>query len=193
MVGNLKHNQIQGSFDSESKVTVNFRGENNVLWIGDNVNFRTGVINFRGSNQEVRLEGNNMLLGELHLSGNNSKIRIGKGTKSNSPIWMNLGEMDDTVDIGEGCLFANVRFRTSDSHPIYDNVTGSRINHSKPIKIGNQVWIAEDVLILKGACVGDGCVIGARSLVTGKIPDRCIATGIPAKVIRQNIRWSEKF
>ncbi|MBO1081600.1 acyltransferase [Roseomonas haemaphysalidis] len=193
VTGDTGQNMVIGEFAEGSAAQVVFRGKGGVLEIGPNVIFRSGTINFRGDGQRVVLGGDNVLLGEIHLSGNSSQVEIGRGTKMNSAVWMNLGEANDRVTIGQDCLFANVRFRTSDSHPIYDDTNGERINPSKPITVGNKVWIAEDVLILKGAIIEDGSAIGARSLVAGRIPSKCIAVGSPAKVVRQNIRWEEKF
>ncbi len=193
VTGDAAENQVIGEFAPGSAVNVVFRGKGGVLEIGPNVAYRSGTINFRGNGQRVVLHGDNVLLGEINLSGNGSQVTIGRGTKMNSSVWMNLGEPDDRVTIGEDCLFANVRFRTSDSHPIYDDDSGERINPSRPIVIGNRVWIAEDVLILKGAVVEDGSAIGARSLVAGHVPGKCIAVGVPARVVRRNIRWDEKF
>ena len=57
------------------------------------------------------------------------------------------------------------------------------------IKVGNDVWIGAGTTLLGGAEIGDGAVIGAFSLVAGKIPPYSIAVGHPAKVIRK--RFSE--
>jgi len=54
----------------------------------------------------------------------------------------------------------------------------------KPVVIGNDVWIGNRTMILKGAKIGDNSVIGTMSLVTGEIPANCIAAGVPTKVIR---------
>jgi len=53
------------------------------------------------------------------------------------------------------------------------------------------VWIGHDVSILPGAKIGDGCVIGAKSLVTGKEfkPFNLLA-GNPARVVREGVTWS---
>ncbi len=61
-------------------------------------------------------------------------------------------------------------------------------NDVAPIKIGNDVWIAANCTILRGSVIEDGAIIGAKSLVKGKIDCDGIAVGIPAKVIkyRQN-------
>jgi acetyltransferase-like isoleucine patch superfamily enzyme len=106
---------------------------------------------------------------------------------------MNLGEAGDEVVIGDDCLFASVKFRTSDSHPLFDATTGERFNQSAPIHIGDRVWMAEDVLVLKGAKIGSGTAVGARALVIGELPENCVAVGMPARAVRQNIRWAEKF
>lgn len=53
-----------------------------------------------------------------------------------------------------------------------------------PVVIGNDVWLAEGVRILTGVTIGDGAVIGTRSVVTHDIPPYAIAAGVPAKVIR---------
>ena len=57
--------------------------------------------------------------------------------------------------------------------------------YSKPIVIGNNCWIAGNVTICGGAVVGERCVIGAGSVVTGYIPPNTIAAGVPCKVIRE--------
>lgn len=53
-----------------------------------------------------------------------------------------------------------------------------------PISVGNDVWIGSNTLIMGGVTIGDGAVIGARSLVTKDIPPYAIAVGMPARVIK---------
>ena len=53
-----------------------------------------------------------------------------------------------------------------------------------PVKIGNNCWIGEKVIILPGVKIGNNVVVGAGSVVTKSIPDNCIAVGNPAKVIK---------
>jgi len=55
---------------------------------------------------------------------------------------------------------------------------------SRPIKIGNDVWIGVESLIMDGVTIGDGAVIGARSVVTKNIPPYAIAVGTPAKIVK---------
>ncbi len=52
------------------------------------------------------------------------------------------------------------------------------------VEIGNDVWIGQEAMIMKGVKIGNGAVIGARSIVTQDVPDYAVAIGIPAKVVK---------
>lgn len=66
----------------------------------------------------------------------------------------------------------------------------SGTNRSNPVSIGNRVWIGHEVSILPGAKIGNGCVIGAKSLVMGGGYDECsLLVGNPARVARKNVTW----
>jgi acetyltransferase-like isoleucine patch superfamily enzyme len=54
---------------------------------------------------------------------------------------------------------------------------------TSPVSIGAGTWIGERVAVLRGACIGKRCVIGANSVVRGEIPDHSIAVGAPARVV----------
>ena len=54
----------------------------------------------------------------------------------------------------------------------------------EPLTIGNDVWIAEDVVLKGGITIGDGAVIAANSVVTKDVPPYAIVGGIPARIIR---------
>lgn len=51
------------------------------------------------------------------------------------------------------------------------------------VEIGSGTWIGHGVVILPGARIGTHCVIGAGAVVTGEIPDRSVAVGVPARVV----------
>lgn len=53
------------------------------------------------------------------------------------------------------------------------------------IVIGNDVWIGYEAVILAGVKIGDGAIIGTRSVVTKDVPSYTIVGGIPAKPIRK--------
>lgn len=52
---------------------------------------------------------------------------------------------------------------------------------SEPVRLGDCVWVASDVTILRGVTIGDHCIIGTRSLVTSDVPDHTLAFGQPAR------------
>lgn len=82
-----------------------------------------------------------------------------------------------------------IELRTGDSHSIIDNETKKRINLAQNILIENHVWIGAHSIILKGVNIKSNTIIRTNSLVTKSIPSNCIAAGIPAKIIKNNIDW----
>ncbi|SUW63083.1 Streptogramin A acetyltransferase [Buttiauxella agrestis] len=58
-----------------------------------------------------------------------------------------------------------------------------KINETKPINIGNDVWIGVGAIIIDGVNIGDGAIIGAGSIVTKDVSSYTIVAGVPAKVI----------
>ena len=92
------------------------------------------------------------------------------------------------IEIGfDTYISGNVTIRDSDLHFIIEN--GIKKNNTKPVNIGNHVWIGENVTILKGVNIGDGAVIASNAVVTKNVLAGTIVAGNPAKVIRENIDW----
>lgn len=55
---------------------------------------------------------------------------------------------------------------------------------SKPVTVGNDVWIASHVLIMGGLTIGDGAIIASGAIVTKDVPPYAIVGGVPAKIIK---------
>jgi acetyltransferase-like isoleucine patch superfamily enzyme len=90
------------------------------------------------------------------------------------------------VSIGGRCAIArDVIIRDYDAHEIVS--TDHEI--AKDVCIGEHVWIGTRAIILKGVTIGDGAVVAAGAVVTKDVPPRCIAAGVPAKAIRENVEW----
>ena len=91
------------------------------------------------------------------------------------------------VQIGDHTLIASDVFISDYNHST-DKTKGFNVLISKPVYIGKKCWIGEKTIILPGVSVGDGCIIGAGSVVTKDIPNNCMAVGNPAKIIK---KWDE--
>ena len=61
---------------------------------------------------------------------------------------------------------------------------GERMDIIAPIKVGNNVYIGSGAYIMPGVTIGDNCIIGAAAVVTKDIPDKSVAVGVPARVIK---------
>lgn len=115
-------------------------------------------------------------------------IRLGKNTFLN----FNCLLLDDNlITIGKnGLIGPNVQIYTA-YHPLtaQDRIIADPeeryLTQSKPVHIGDNVWIGGNTLIMPGVTIGNNVTIGAGSLVTKDIPDNCLALGSPCKVIRK--------
>lgn len=56
---------------------------------------------------------------------------------------------------------------------------------TKPVVIGDDVWIGANAVILPGVTIGSHCVVAAGAVVTKDVPDNCVVGGVPAKVIKK--------
>jgi acetyltransferase-like isoleucine patch superfamily enzyme len=113
---------------------------------------------------------------------------------------------DATVEIGDFALIAwNVvlmdTYRlpidpTSRRHELRDIArrrprVGDGSGVARPIRIGPNTWIGFDACVLPGVTIGEGAIIGARSVVTEDVPPFTIAAGNPARIVRQIETGSE--
>lgn len=97
-----------------------------------------------------------------------------------------------TVEIGEDCLIAaDCTFMSSDVHKVFDQRSGVRINPPGDIVIADRVWIAGRCQILKRTTVGSDSVVGVASVVRGQFGPGSMIAGVPAKVVRDGIRWEQ--
>lgn len=108
----------------------------------------------------------------------------------------------EKVDIGNNVLMASHVYISDNSHGYYDGshcdsspVTPPKDRAYKvaPVKIGDNVWLGEGVIVMPGVEIGSGCVIGAHSIVNKSIPANCIAVGSPAKVIKKYSHETHKW
>lgn len=58
------------------------------------------------------------------------------------------------------------------------------VKPTKPVVIGNDVWIGDSVIILPGSSIGNGVILGAGSVIRGMIPDNAVVIGNPGQIIK---------
>lgn len=170
-------------------------GANNMVVIKKNCVIDNPVFHIVGNNNKITFEENCHVGPDCSfwMEGNNVQITIGRHTTFTNSVHVNAQEDNMKIEIGEDCMFSNhIIVRTSDSHAIYSNDTNKRINPAKSIKIGNHVWIAPGSEVMKGVAVGDGCIIGSQTMVTKDVPANCLVVGRPARVVKENIRWTRE-
>lgn len=93
---------------------------------------------------------------------------------------------ENEITIGDESLIAEfTTIRDADHGIDVDGLITRAPMVSSPVSIGNNVWIARGVAVLAGSHVGDGCVIGANSMVRGVVPPESVAVGAPVRVIRR--------
>lgn len=90
------------------------------------------------------------------------------------------------IDIGNNVVISeNVTIWDSDAHMILNNTNSMTL----PIKIGNNVWIGANCIILKGVTIGDGAIIAAGAVVNKDVPSKSLVGGVPARILKNNINW----
>ena len=121
-----------------------------------------------------------------------AKIEIGDNVGiSGATIYARKG-----ISIGENtCIGGNCKILDNDFHPIDAEQRNALLRNekggdsdlvvAKPIKIGKNCFIGCNSIILKGTQLGDGCVVGAGAVVSGKFEDNCVIAGNPSRVIKR--------
>lgn len=132
------------------------------------------------------------------------RVAVGRYTYGD-PVCKVWGE-SDRIEIGSFCsiaegvvLFGGGEHRTDwiSTYPfseIFDLKERRIAGHPAtkgPTRIGHDVWLGYESLVLSGVTVGHGAVVGARAVVTRDVPPYAIIAGNPAKVIRS--RFSEEL
>jgi len=102
--------------------------------------------------------------------GPDARVQIGEGTFLNQGVMV---AAVDRVEIGAHCMFANGSFITDGNHRFDDPqrpVPWQGFDSKGPTIIGDNVWAGANVVITSGVTIGERCVIGANSVVTGDLP-----------------------
>ena len=152
------------------------------------IGFDTVIVD---DNPDFIIKNGNIVIGEnckidrgvRLLANNGSSLQIGNNTRIGINSVINAG---CDVIIGSDCLISGMVYIQASSHKIEDKnllIRCSGYEHS-PIKIGNDVWIGCNSVILKGVTIGNGAVIGCNSVVNCDVKPFEVVAGSPIKHIR---------
>jgi len=95
------------------------------------------------------------------------------------------------IYIGAGTLVAGNVTILCHEH-VYRDPVDQQLPLLKKVNIGKRCFIGVSAVILPGVTIGDDCIIGAGSIVTKDIASGSLAVGVPAHVIRSNIRLNDR-
>lgn len=121
--------------------------------------------------------GVNFPRGGVHIYG-----KVGWSTE---PWIITLGS---NVHITDG-----VKFITHDGGTLLFRSCIPDLEITKPIVVGDNVYIGNNAIILPGVTIGSNVVIGAGAIVSRDIPDNSVAVGVPARVIKTTDEYLEKL
>lgn len=165
------------------------KASNNSIYIGAHTSLNGEcTFLFMGSGSEVRIGAYNGI--------GNCNLSISEGSSLTTGIKCSFGGFSATVyeegqiNIGNDCMFSHaIQLWQTDTHPIFDVITGERLNRSCNITIGNHVWVGTNSFLMGGASIGDDCIVGANAVTSGKFESNTIIAGNPARVVRKGVTW----
>jgi acetyltransferase-like isoleucine patch superfamily enzyme len=175
-----------------ARVAIDIEGEDNEVIVRSSARLAINLT-VRGRGQRVEIGEGCLLHGFVNLLGEGgARLIVGDRTTMVQGS-LQLHEPGE-IRIGADCMISSqVYVSLSDIHPIYDRSTGARINPAASVSIGDHVWLGLRCMVMKGAKIGDGAIIAAGALASGVVPAHCVAAGLPAKVVRENVDWRRDF
>jgi maltose O-acetyltransferase len=108
-------------------------------------------------------------------------IHLGKNFYANHGLVILDGgrvEFGDNVMLAPGVLISTA------THPLDAKTRNKGIETTRPIIIGNNVWVGMGVKIVDGVTIGDNAVIAAGAVVNKDVPENAVAAGVPARVVK---------
>lgn len=179
---------MNGGYIIKSSIYV--QGRNNKIILDNGVKIKKCRIVIVGDNCTLLLKGPRHIDNTtFELLDSDCSIIVDQNTGFNRNRILVAGE-NNKINIGAHCIFAeNAEVWASDTHSIVDTMFEKRINLDKPIIIGDRVWIGNRVLIHKGIVIGNDSIIAAGSIVTKDVGQNTLVGGIPASLIKKNVKW----
>lgn len=119
-------------------------------------------------NGHIKIGSGTRNRGELHISAK-GLVSVGKSVFFNKNVSINCHlsiSIGDNCLIGEGVKIYDHNYKSTKPEELHRNQGFT----SSEVKIGSNVWIGSNTIILKGVEIGDNCIIAAGSVITKSIP-----------------------
>lgn len=148
---------------------------------------------YQDKNSIIEFDGNATLCNPFFITVNQEGfLKFGENFKANTNFVMSC---DKKISFGNDVLIGwNVTIIDGDGHPIYYDNSEKPYNHPKEITIKNKVWISSNVIILKGTKILKESIVSSGATVCSNFnEENIIIGGMPAKIIKNNISWEEKW
>ncbi len=138
------------------------------------------------SGARLTVHGNaEIFRGTTVLIGDNAHLEIADKSYINFNSTVTCFEH---ISVGSGCAISwNTNIFDGNAHELV--VDGTPRPRTKPVVIGDEVWIGAGATIMSGVTIGDGAVVAASSVVTADVPSATVAAGNPARVVRKDVTW----
>nr|WHW29456.1 putative acyltransferase [uncultured bacterium] len=153
------------------------------------------IINIGQHSSQIEIGAGTIVNGQLLVFPHGGKIKLGEwcyvgdGTR----IWSSA-----SIEIGDRVMIShNVSIFDNLTHPLSATLRHrhfhqiATVGHprnidlgEKPVRIGNDAWIAAGAMVLRGVSIGEGAIVGAGAVVTRDIAPWTIVAGNPARLVR---------
>jgi acetyltransferase-like isoleucine patch superfamily enzyme len=119
----------------------------------------------------------------VKVKASHGPLRIGERVMIATGVFMDAHagglEIGDHTMVGPNCVLVAVNYR----YDRLDVPLQDQEKTSKGIRIGKDVWLGANVVVMDGAVIGDHTIVGPGSMVSGTLPEKVVANGSPAKVV----------
>ena len=169
---------------------VQIMGSGNRLIMEKGSRLINSLVRIQGNCCTVTLKAGSYVSGaEIWVEDNHCEVCIGEKSFVGHHSHLACTEDGSTLFIGDNCMISSyVQIRTGDSHFIMD-FDGNRIIPAKSVKIGPHCWIGEGSKVLKGVELDGEDIVSTGAVVTKSFGRNIIIGGVPAKVIKENVKW----